>query len=327
MTQKFSHLSQEQRYKIEALKIAGFSQTKIADQIGVHKSTICRELKRNCIARAKPPDKYKASQAQNFAEKRAYKPWSHKTKNKAIRRRIIWLLKHDWSPEQIAATCKNRGIEMLSVEAIYLWIYGNRKQGNLDLVTFLRRGHRKRRKRRLTNQPRVIIKEKVSIHERPEEINKQERFGDFEADLVKCTNGYLITVTERKSLFNFVIKIPFKKAEIVSDKIIERLLPHKDKIHSITSDNGTEFAQFKQVAKALDIDWFFADPYCSQQRGRNENQNGLLRQYFKNHTNLNDINEEGVLNVQKKLNHRPRKKNNFLSPLKLLSLYSVAFVS
>jgi IS30 family transposase len=325
MTQKFSHLSREQRYKIEALKTAGFSQTKIAEQIGVHKSTICREIKRNAIARAKPPDKYKANQAQLFAEKRAYKPWSHKTTNKAIRRRIIWLLKHDWSPEQIAHTCKRRGIEMLSTEAIYLWIYTNRKQGHTDLVTFLRRGHRKRRKRRLTNQPRVIIKEKVSIHDRPELINKQERLGDFEADLVKCTNGYFITITERKSLFNFIVKIPSKNAEIVEQKLIDTLRPYKGKIHSITSDNGTEFARFKKVVEALGIKWFFADAYCSQQRGCNENQNGLLRQYFKNKTDLSSISDQDVLKIQNKLNSRPRKKNNFISPSKFLSLHKVAF--
>lgn len=149
MSQKYSHLSQEQRYKIEALKNAGFSQTKIAEQIGFHKSTISREFKRNSIAKAKPPDKYKAKQAHDFACKRAYKPWNHKTKDGAIIRRIIWLIKRDWSPEQIAITCKNRAIPMLSTEGIYLWLYTNRFHQGEDLLKHLRRGHRKRRKRRL----------------------------------------------------------------------------------------------------------------------------------------------------------------------------------
>ena len=324
MSQNYSHLSQEQRYKIEALKNAGFSQTKIAELLAVHKSTISRELSRNSIAKATPPDKYKAKQAHDFACKRAYKPYSRKTKDRSIIRRIVWLIKRDWSPEQIAITCKNRGIPMLSIEAIYQWLYANRWYEGEDLLQHLRRGHRKRRKRRLNKQPRVIIKDKLSIHQRDEIIDNQARIGDFETDLVKCTNGYFITITERKSLFNFIVKIPSKNAEIVEQSLIQTLMPFKDKIHSITSDNGTEFARFKNVEQALNIKWFFADPYASQQRGCNENQNGLLRQYFKNNTDLNLITDKQVETIQNKLNNRPRKKNKFLSPNKLLSSLNVA---
>lgn len=128
----------------------------------------------------------------------------------------------------------------------------------------LRRGHRRQRDRRLNKNPRVIIKDKVSIQQRDKIIANQARIGDFETDLVKGTNGYFITITERKSLFNFIIKIPSKKAEIVEQKLIQTLMPFKGKIHSITSDNGTEFARFKKVEEALDIKWFSAEPYSSQ---------------------------------------------------------------
>ena len=110
----------------------------------------------------------------------------------------------------------------------------------------------------------------------------------------------------------------------MEQNLIQALIPFKDKIHSITSDNGTEFARFKNVEQALDIKWFFADPYASQQRGCNENQNGLLRQYFKNNTDLNLITDKQVETIQNKLNNRPRKKNKFLSPNKLLSSLNVA---
>lgn len=138
--------------------------------------------------------------------------------------------------------------------------------------------------------------------------------GDMETDLVKCKGGYVITITERKSLFNLLAIVPNKSAEAVSSAIVSLLTPFKEQLHSVTSDNGTEFALHKQTAETLNISWFFCDPYCSQQRGRNENQNGLVRQYFKRDTNLSTITEQQLKAVQDKLNNRPRKKNNFQAP-------------
>jgi IS30 family transposase len=323
---KYNHLSQDQRYQIEALKQAGQNQTQIAKILGVHKSSISREIKRNSVHSARPPDKYKALQAQHFADKRTYKMYAFKSSDKAIERRIVWLLRAGWSPEQIACCCAARGISMLSTEGVYQWIY-QQKRLTVDYTNYLRRHHRKRRKRKLDNQPRTIIKDKVSIHDRPKEVDEQIRFGDMETDLVKCQNGYLITITERKSLFNYIVKIPNKEAMTIQKAIIETLTPVKAFIHTITSDNGTEFANHQSISKALQVPWFFADPYCSQQRGCNENQNGLIRQYFKRDTDLKACSDEQINSIQKKLNHRPRKKNNFLSPSKLLNSYRVALAA
>lgn len=324
MTPKFSHLSQEQRYKIEALLNAGHSRTFIADSIDVHKSTISRELKRNSVHSQHPPDKYKAVQAQRFSEKRAFKKPSAKSDDYHIARRITWLLKCGWSPEQISMTCKQRYMPMLSIEAIYLWIYSQpRKQ--TDLTNYLRRHHRKRRKRKLVNQPRTVIKNKTSIDQRPVEVDEQKRFGDMETDLVKCQNGYLLTITERRSLFNFIVKLPNKEAKTIEKAIIRTLIPYKDHIKTITSDNGTEFALHQSISAQTGITWYFADPYKSQQRGCNENQNGLIRQYFKRNFDLQDASDMHIKKVQDILNARPRKKNNFVSPTKLLRLHNVAF--
>ena len=276
MTSKFIHLSQEQRYKIEALIDTGQSQSYIAAYIGVHKSTISRELRRNSIRSSKPPDKYKSAKAQHFADKRAFKPARLKSGNMAIERRISWLLKHDWSLEQIAICCYKKGIPMLSTEGIYLWIYAQ-PRSPFDYTACMRRHHRKRRKRRLTNQPRSIIKNRVSIDERPKEVEEQARFGDVEIDLMKCHNGYLLTVTERKSLYNLIVKMPNKEAATIQKAMLGLPMPFKENIHTITSDNGTEFAYHKAISEALNVPWYFADPYCSQQRGCNENQNGLIR--------------------------------------------------
>jgi transposase, IS30 family len=326
MTSKFTHLSQDQRYQIEALKTAGHSQVFIAGILKVDKSTISRELARNSTQGAKPPDKYKAAKAHQFANKRAFKPPKLKSGNKSIERRISWLLRCGWSPQQISSCCRAKGIPMLSTEGIYQWIYAQPRH-LVDYTSYLRRHHRKRRKRRLKNQSRNIIKNRVSIHERPPEVAEQLRFGDMETDLVKCQNGYLLTITERKSLFNFLVKLPNKEALTIQNAMIQVLQPIRESIKTITSDNGTEFAYHQIISQALKVPWFFADPYCSQQRGCNENQNGLIRQYFKRNTDLNTISQVQIDQVQKKLNNRPRKKNQFVSPAKLLNLHNVAFAA
>ena len=326
MTSKFTHLSQEQRYQIEALKTAGHTQKYIADFLLVHKSTISRELSRNSTQTAKPQGKYKAAQANCFAQKRVFMPQKLKSANMGIGRRLSWLLRRDWSPEQIASCCALRGIKMLSTEGIYLWIY-SQPRTPVDYTSYLRRHHRKRRKRKLKNQPRTIIKNRVSIHDRPPEVIEQTRFGDMETDLVKCQNGYLLTITERKSLFNLIVKLPNKEAITVQNAIISALLPVQKSIKTITSDNGTEFAYHQKISQILAVPWFFADPYCSQQRGCNENQNGLIRQYFKRNTDLNLISQHAINQVQNKLNNRPRKKNNYVSPTKLLNSHNVAFAA
>lgn len=313
----YRHLGPEQRYQIHAFLLAGHSQAFIARQLGVAPSTISRELARNSTHSAKPPDKYKPANAQRFATHRAYKRPPSKSTDPAICRRLHFLLPRDWSPQQIAATCKERGLAMLSVESIYLWIYRLRSGGGADYTPNLRHRHRKTRKRRLLKQRRPIIKDKVSIHRRPEVVARAGRSGDLETDLVQCKSGYLLTITDRTTLFNFIYPLPNKEAATVEAALRKVLSPFKGKLFTITSDNGTEFARHQQVAGALGIDWYFADPYCSQQRGCNENQNGLIRQYFPPSFDLSAVPEGYVAKVQTKLNHRPRKKNNFVAPVKL----------
>lgn len=326
-TKTYHHLDLSQRYQIEALKKAGLSQTAIATQLGVHKSSISRELKRNSTRSASGSHHYKAAGAQHFAAHRAYKPYNLLTNDGAMIRRITFLIKAGWSPQQISETCAARAIPMLSTEAIYQWLYGQKKKGN-DLTPFLRRAHRRRRKRKLSNQPRTIIKDKISIHQRPQVVAEGARTGDLEADLMKCKGGYLLTITERKTLYNFITRLPNKEADTVKEAIIRTLGPLKDHLFTITSDNGTEFARHTGAAQALGIDWFFADPYRSQQRGCNENQNGLIRQYLTRKTDLNTLSDHDILNIQNKLNNRPRKKNNYIAPAKLfLNHRNVALVS
>ncbi len=313
----YTHFSKEQRYQLQALLKTGQSKQDIASILGVHRSTVYRELERNSKQHSRSKA-YTAGFAQRISEKRKHIRPYHKKTGPDIERRITWLLKQHWSPEQIASVCARRNIPMLCCEGIYLWIYDKKKKG-VDYTELLRRRHRKRRKRALNKQPRCIIKKKVSISERPEIVEKQKRTGDMEVDLVKCTNGYLLTITDRKSLFNLIRKIPDKTAASVQKAAIEALGPIKERIHTVTSDNGTEFARHDKISESLNIKWYFADPYSSWQRGCNENQNGLIRQYANRKKDLSTVSEVTILEWQNKLNYRPRKKINFDKPIHLFN--------
>jgi IS30 family transposase len=202
---------------------------------------------------------------------------------------------------------------MVSHERIYLWIYQQKRKG-VDYCGYLRKGHRSRRKRKNKQTSRQIIKDKTSIEDRPEVVKKQKRVGDIEVDLVQCRKGYLLTATDRKTLFNWVGKVADKSARTVQEKLIKLLKPYKTHLKTVTSDNGLEFASHHKISKELQVDWYFAHPYCAHERGCNENQNGLLRQYAPRSTDLSKISKTTVKNWQKTLNARPRKKLNFEPP-------------
>ena len=313
MKKQYKHLTEFQRYEIQALRAQNMSQAKIADHLGVNKSTVSRELGRNSKNTARGTT-YDAEFAQRIADKRRELKPRRGGMTYEIERRIRWLLKRGWSPEQINGTCKKRNIPMLSHEAIYLWIYERKRKGE-DLTVHLRRKRKKRRNRALTKGRRVIIKDKTPIEQRPAAVAEQSRIGDFEVDLVKCKNGYFLTRTERKTLFNLIEKIPNKTATETRKALIKALKPYGHILKTITSDNGTEFAEHKAAAKALNVDWYFANPYRSCERGCNENQNGLIRQFAGRKLDLNEISDETVKIWQKTLNYRPRKKLNFDKPI------------
>lgn len=322
---KFKRVSLAQRYQIEALLDLGLSTSQIAKRVGLHRSTVYREINRNSQLYGGHQMKYRylAEFADGLAKCR------EKYKNKSIRltdtikRRIRWLIKCFWSPEQICLTCKKRNIPMVSTECIYLWLYALKRKGT-DLCVYLRRHHRKRRKRRLDNTPRYPIKNRVSIEQRPNVVNHQKRIGDFETDLVKCTNGYLLTITDRKSLFNIIEPMKNKSSQTLLNTFIKAMSPFKNFAHTVTSDNGTEFTKHESIAKALNIKWYFAHPYSSQERGCNENQNGLIRQFASRKTDLKKTDYETIKLWQTILNHRPRKKLNMDKPINVFLNHSLS---
>lgn len=304
----YIQLTQEQRYQIFAYKKAGYNQSEIAHQIGVDKSTVSRELKRNRGFRG-----YQPKQAHQFSLQR---------KKGKVKERInpeIWewvkkLLEEDWSPEQISGWLNREQRLNISHESIYLFVYRDKSQGG-DLYRHLR-CQRKRKKRYGSHSTRGLIPGRVSIDERPAVVDRKNRFGDWELDTVigKNHRQAIVTITERKSKLALFAKVERKTSDLVKEAIISLLAPIKDWVRTLTADNGKEFAGHLELAEKLEADFYFAHPYSSWERGLNENTNGLLRQYFPKKTDFRLVNENEINKAMDKLNNRPRKTLGYKTP-------------
>lgn len=319
-----SHLTQAQRYTIEVLLTQGLSQKNIAVIIGRDKSVVSREIRRNCDERS---GQYKQSLAQRKYEKRLFE----KPKKLYFTPSIIMMVENDLllklSPEQIVGVCRKNNIDCVSHERIYQHIWKDKKlKGSLHKN--LRTGGKRYRKRGNSKDSRGIIKDRVPIECRPIEVALKERFGDLEIDTIigKDHKGAIVTINDRATGMLKMTKVASKEAHAVKDATIDLLTAWKPYLFTITSDNGKEFALHKSISEQLDIDFYFANPYHSWERGANENLNGLIRQYIPKKTNFDTITDEYLLYVQEELNNRPRKRFNFESPKSMFN-QKVAFVT
>ena len=198
--------------------------------------------------------------------------------------------------------------------SIYKRIYADKRAGGA-LHTNLR-CQKLRKKRYGGRERRGTIPNQVSIEQRPAIVDTRLRFGDWEGDLVIGAGHQqaLVTLNERKSRYTLIGKVQRKTAQAVSDAIVSLLTPFSHWVHTLTTDNGKEFAQHERIAKTIGTDFFFAHPYCSWERGANENMNGLIRQFFPKKMHFEKITEIDVMLATDNLNHRPRKCLGFKTP-------------
>ena len=335
MTKKYFQLTLEQRYQIEALKTAGLSQTKVAKIIGVNKSTICREYKRNIPLRGIGAKIYVAEKAHKKTDLR------HANKNKCISfslemkadaRQMISVKKY--SPELVSAQWIKDGKPGVSHETIYKWIWkckkGNRKADKADKRLYLHLKHaRRRRKRGHSKDNRGLIAHRVSIEERPKIVEKRKRLGDIEVDLIIGKNhesGLLVTI-DRASLKTTINKIESKKPDHIM-KLIMTIYQGDKNIKTMTFDNDQAFGLHHKIAKKLCIKTFFTRPYTSQDKGSVENRNGVIRRFYPKKTNFNEVTSKEVKTVEKMINNRPIRKFNYKSANEVhLSKSKVALIA
>lgn len=306
----YTQLTLEQRYQIQALVKTGHGYTEIANVVGVHKSTISREVQRNRGLRG-----YRPQQAQRrMLARRATKARPRITAE--MWQLVNRLLREQWSPEQISGWLQQTQAKPISHEWIYQHIlHDKRAHGTLYRHLRCQRQHRKRYG---TYSSRGQLCNRISIEERPAIVESRTRFGDWELDTMigKGHHQAIVSLTERKSRLSLFAKVERKCADLVATAVIGLLKPLSLPLHTLTSDNGKEFARHEAIAQALKVQFFFAHPYASWERGLNENTNGLIRQYFPKSRAFATITEEEIQNVMTKLNNRPRKSLGFQTPIK-----------
>lgn len=322
MCKGYKHLTLEERCIIYGLKSTNNSLRKIAETLGVSPSTISRELKRN-----KRTGGYKPNLAHNKYKRRKSKAVSPRAITPEIRAKIIYGLSQYHSPEQISGSLKLQGMN-ISHESIYNFIWNDKKDGGA-LHTYLRRSGKKYNKRSGSYSSRGLIPDRVDISMRDSIVETKVRVGDWEADTVIGANqrGAIVTLVDRCSKKTLLKKVPNKTMEVVTSAIIDLLLPYKDKVHTITFDNGKEFANHKTIAKVLDAKCYFATPYHSWERGLNEHTNGLLRQFIPKKTDFTTVTNEDIAKYQNFLDNRPRKILQFNTPIAVFLSSPVALAA
>jgi IS30 family transposase len=313
MAKGYYHVTQNIRSQIYAFIASGWSLRKTAIHLGYNVSSISREIKRNRGGRG-----YRPLQANRRAtERRRAASTRSKRLTVLVVAHIKEKIKLKWSPKQIAGFFKIKG-EPISKQSIYKIVWDDKKKGGLLYLNLRHRGKRYNKKSS-KNAGRGCIPGRIDILERPKIIESKSRIGDWEGDTIIGANhqGTIVSLVDRGSKFTLLQKVERKQASPVQEAIVERMRMLPYEVHSITLDNGKEFAKHIEIAAALNSTCYFATPYHAWERGLNEHTNGLVRQYFPKSTDLSKLSNEDIQQVQDALNSRPREVLGFRTPFEI----------
>lgn len=310
----YTHLSQDERYQIQSLLQLGQSIFDIARKLARHPSTIRREIARN----AKAQSSYRAQAAHSQAGARQSQrrnAWRFAPEDWTL---VMAYLQMDLSPQQVSERLLLERRLCISHGCIYKRL---RQMG--AACPRLRCGQRRRK---AAAPGAGQIPDRVGIEQRPAIVDERSRLGDWEGDTIVSGQGALgviVTLNERCSRYTLAMPLKRRLAEATGEAIIELLRPHRACCHTLTLDNGKEFAQHARVAHRLDMQLYFADPHSPWQRGLNENHNGLLRYYFPKGSDLTQVSEQQVLDAVYRLNHRPRRCLGWRTPHEVFNSFEI----
>ena len=321
MTKNYSQLTLGQRYRMESFISVGHTQSSIAKLIGVNKSTISRELKRNVPKRGTGAKVYFAEKAQiktmiRHKEKPKQVLFSAELKADVVSKMTVEKL----SPELISAEWKRENKKGVSHETIYKFIweskFSNRKEHREFKKTYKLLKHgRRRRKRGNYKDNRGLIPNRISIEKRSALARRRKRLGDIEVDLIigKNHQGGLLVILDRASLVTTIDKISSKKPKHIKKLILKRM---KNNLHlkTMTFDNDQAFGLHQEIANELNIKTFFTRPYTSQDKGSIENRNGVIRRFYPKKTDFNEVSAKDVKKVETMINNRPVRKFDYKTP-------------
>ncbi|HIF52295.1 MAG TPA: IS30 family transposase [Thiotrichaceae bacterium] len=309
----YKQLTEVERYQIYIMKKAGHKQESIATSLGRNASTISRELRRNTGRRG-----YRPGQAQRLTANRRQGAYKKCKVTATVRFWIEKLLRQELSPQQIVDYLIRHKRLSLHHETVYRLVYANKARGG-SLYRHLRIVSKLYRKRYGHYDRRGKIPNRISIEQRPKVVDRRQRIGDWEGDTVigKNRKSALLTLVERKTLYTVMVRLTGKRADLLAEAMVKVMTPMKQRFHTLTLDNGLEFAHHEQIAKQLKVNIYFAHPYSSWERGINENTNGLIRQYFPKGTDFNQVTDDDITHVMERLNNRPRETRGCRSPNEL----------
>ena len=315
---QYRHLSIWEREKIQELLWQKKSIRFIALVLRRSPSSINREINRNRSLQYKYTPRVANERALKKRKSRGRKL---RLKSLFIRRYVVEHLKLGYSPEQIAGRLSlEYPKEKISHEAIYQYIYyrihsNYIKKGSIDLRIYLKRRHKRREKKGMRKGQRIFKHKGLSIELRPKEVEKRKTIGHWEGDSVVSRKSKvgLNTIVERKTGLVLISKIQNGTANETANTVVKRLQNFPCK--TLTTDNGTENFAYEKIQNELKISCYFAHPYCSGERGTNENTNGLIRWYLPKGTDFATISNEVIARVEYALNTRPRKRLGWKTPL------------
>lgn len=307
---KYNHLTSEQRYTIDVLLRQKKSRKEISQTIGVSESTLSREIRRNSGQRG-----YHWQQAQVKAIDRQRRLQNYRNLTMEIRKLIrSKITEEQWSPAQIVGYLRKKGKPAVCVETIYAYIRADKENGG---ALWMHCRHQLKHRRRQVSAPYVAVQNRTMIDERPADWDGSTP-GDFEMDTIvgKDGKGAIVTLVERNTNFTMARKLPEgKNAKALAQAVILMLLPYIGRIRSITTDNGSEFAEHLKIAKRLKTKIFFAHPYSSWEKGCIEYHNKLIRQYIPKGIDFDNVSDQMIKEIIIKLNRRPRLKLGFSTPV------------
>ncbi len=311
----YQQLSAEERFLIAAFRSQGEALPEIARVLGRHRSTIWREVRRNCA----PYDGgYRSRRAHQRAHARRWRSRRNQQFGKAELGRVEELLRQEWSPEQVAGYLRRQGELSISHETIYRHVWRDLAAGG-TLHLHLRGARKQCRKRYGRYDSRGRLAGKRMISERPAGVAGRRRVGHWEIDTMMGqslgeSSDCILTLVERKSGYVQIGKLRARTVEQASKATLALLRRHPHQFRTITSDNGTEFHGYAQIEAASQVKFYFANPHHSWERGTNENTNGLIRQYLPKGQSMASLTQAQCDAIAHHLNQRPRKRQAYKTP-------------